>query len=1596
MSKAWRDGGQSADDASWAPARSPGKQSLTAPPATDTRSSTPGKRTLTESLGVQRKSTGGPAAMESPVEIANRGVATAADPLPHAAAIQASFGRHDVSHVRAATGGAAAESSQGLGASAYAIGARVGFAASPDLHTAAHEAAHVVQQRAGVQLHGGIDGGAGDPYERHADAVADRVVRGKSAEALLDPFAGGRSNREVVQRKTDLPQGMVNARKYLDYNAYVAGEAIGLHLIHQRLPEPHPRMEWRNEKLFYEKLFYGLSGILKFKSPFDVAQLLAPGDPYGLVDQLRPITKAVEDPDSKDDMKGGPVGPWAWSAPVGLAIAQLVEQTLIDSLYRLGPRWVAAADTLQGKGDVEPEAIARSHPMDRFVVGPMCKPGVFQWIAEASSKTSKPAAKRDPGVKVALTWVGKDNPELWNWVRASPADATVEEVSAALFEYMTTKDHESRADYYATFLTAAPPMFGIPPQWAKTFEETRGFRPATIPGADSDPDHQIVALGGARLSDDQAIAEIGGAAPDPKAKATPHPAGEHDNLVADASAQATVLRSSLSAWKMGEAADNTLGFLARRRADGADGAKWLPVLTAQRENLTRISTGILQLDAAVDQMKLKRTGAEAEPLREIMRFYADATATAHLDKSCNRLILRAANAQTSLTARGLASSLRDMDMSVDMMRTGVGASDYDRLQVSNTAVHLRDEATAMQTKLMRGGKVDPDAIEDLQIRAEETSLDAKLVAVEFSLHGLESAADEAGVGLAAWFAALFSSEFRDLKGATQAIRDHISDIRYEWDKAKRNSDMPDDDAQLHVRANLRKAVDKAKTDFDALAHKAHINRFLREGANTVKWQQFRTACVKLAALIGISLVGGFVGGMVARGVAGMMMGTGGAAAMESLSLGGAVVARGAGMVAETAIQSAGQSLIFDDHFGTAFLENMIMNLGSAGVLKALGSKVEEAAKVEKAMSGFWQKTGAVGKVVIKETAAITGHAIMGVAMGYVAHKIVTGKTQPPPETLEEWMLQGAGIAVGRYVGKAMEASHARQQRLKLKGFEPSTKLAAQTEKLTELSKRVEQHPEAKDAMELLEKRHAHLTDELKLLEDIEKSPELMKQSGMTKGDLKTTKAAIAHQLADVHAQGFGDVPLHLSGMTELIPGVLWSGTPKQIEAAIHTARESGIDIKAKPDPQGGKWHLEIEGRKIEVEQRFEGREQPYDRKDVGAHPVPGSKFVGIRPPGEPKPRFTEHEIVPLTQGAVEILNLGEQGDRHVMSMGDNRLLITNGAKQIRAKIVIGEPMPQVATHDYTPGVKEPVTITVSKEANLHDITRATAHEIAEIQKLLVDPNAVHDDALKKGSTSEALTGHDEGRLAELKVLLYELDNVSDAGRRTEIKSEIDALLDHTGIDKQTVANDQRAKNILGPDSAKRVDQLANKRIKIKRAQVKVDDGVHGQEWTFSILAEVPGFKEPQLLGQGHCMLDPKGQPLGGPDFSLDKRVKLGGSEHRVDVEGIPSLTDFALEEANAAFAKRFGHPPTELPGSLGDDNKAIFQRKYIEEIEKGVDPKAAEQLAAAETPYVKARVKFGYKDIHVDIVSTRPVVMGVPPRTVTAPFTIHVTARKAK
>lgn len=169
------------------------------------RPAPPNRADTADAAPVQRKELPGDAADIEDDEVhhaAAAGTEGSGGELPFHEQIQRCFGEeHDLSQVRAYVGGRAASAAQAIGATAYATGTKVAFAQNPDLHTAAHEAAHVLQQRRGVQLKGGV-GSAGDEYERHADSVADRVVQGLSAADLLGHGAPREADEDdAVQRK---------------------------------------------------------------------------------------------------------------------------------------------------------------------------------------------------------------------------------------------------------------------------------------------------------------------------------------------------------------------------------------------------------------------------------------------------------------------------------------------------------------------------------------------------------------------------------------------------------------------------------------------------------------------------------------------------------------------------------------------------------------------------------------------------------------------------------------------------------------------------------------------------------------------------------------------------------------------------------------------------------------------------------------------------------------------------------------------------------------------------------------------------------------------------------------------------------------------------------------------------------------------------------------------------------------------------------------------------------------------------------------------------------------------------------------------------
>jgi len=133
--------------------------------------------------------------------VAQKGLYTSSSKLPYAEQIQKSFGHHSLHHALAHLGQDATKQALRLRASAYTTGEHIVFAGRPDLHTVAHEAAHIVQQRRGVRIPGDI-GQEGDVYERQADTVAERVVARQPVEDLLDQFTGGRATVPSIPRSS--------------------------------------------------------------------------------------------------------------------------------------------------------------------------------------------------------------------------------------------------------------------------------------------------------------------------------------------------------------------------------------------------------------------------------------------------------------------------------------------------------------------------------------------------------------------------------------------------------------------------------------------------------------------------------------------------------------------------------------------------------------------------------------------------------------------------------------------------------------------------------------------------------------------------------------------------------------------------------------------------------------------------------------------------------------------------------------------------------------------------------------------------------------------------------------------------------------------------------------------------------------------------------------------------------------------------------------------------------------------------------------------------------------------------------------------------
>lgn len=105
-------------------------------------------------------------------------------------------------------------------------------------------------------------------------------------------------------------------------------------------------------------------------------------------------------------------------------------------------------------------------------------PGKYSSAALLETAEIGPIPPSAMQIGAALAAARQGTPTALEWIRVSqPADASVEEVAAALFAYTAENYGEKNTSFLAYGTTAVPPLFALAASWAMNFKEAHDHAP---------------------------------------------------------------------------------------------------------------------------------------------------------------------------------------------------------------------------------------------------------------------------------------------------------------------------------------------------------------------------------------------------------------------------------------------------------------------------------------------------------------------------------------------------------------------------------------------------------------------------------------------------------------------------------------------------------------------------------------------------------------------------------------------------------------------------------------------------------------------------------------------------------------------------------------------------------------------------------------------------------------------------------------------------------------------------------------------------------------------------------------------------------------
>jgi hypothetical protein len=491
---------------------------------------------------------------------------------------------------------------------------------------------------------------------------------------------------------------------------------------------------------------------------------------------------------------------------------------------------------------------------------------------------------------------------------------------------------------------------------------------------------------------------------------------------------------------------------------------------------------------------------------------------------------------------------------------------------------LATRAADLRLHAARGGRVDPDAADELAVDADEAALRAQIATLQTQLARVEQRAGAEQVSLqnaGGWTIPKTTAHLRAEAHGWLAQLDRAKDLHRSYGSS---TDLGTRRARIDGARRTIQTVQRQVVDCN---QRAEIGEFLRYAYQRIGDKILQDALVSVAVQIGIMIVTGEVAGTAVAAVRGVAL-------VREAVLVGELIAdvrkvglayRALELTTHAYLMTQAQGAMGGPSGASAFGENLLGMALTTAALRPFEGLFGDAAALEKELQTWAGSAKAGAKFAVK--------APIEVGVGIVAAGAAHTATQGGEATaagVDDLVTQGIALVASKFVHRHTIQMRERIERA-ISGAD-----RAETRTLLQLVDALSRRAEAAGAQSALDEIRAILAAYAVLLRQ---ETRLYQHAS---GD--AAKAAGRQSAADHSAlsDAFVEVAFRLAGLRPVVDGAVFEGTARQIADAFAAADKIGVPPTRARDPRTGVWHVTSGDRAYEVRE-VETSHREHARRD---------------------------------------------------------------------------------------------------------------------------------------------------------------------------------------------------------------------------------------------------------------------------------------------------------------------------------------------------------------------------------------------------------------